>query len=445
MSTQKRIDSVEDVYKYNLCTMCGTCAGACPKSAITMARDPRKGLYRPKINKEKCDNCGFCLEVCPGHEVDFKSLNLRIFGKQPETPFLGNWKGMYVVYAADEEMRYRGSSGGAVSALLTHAFAAGLLDGALVSRMSRLRPLEPEVFIAREKNDVLEAAGSKYCPVPTNAALSKLIGTEKKYALVGLPCHIHGVRKLMTKRRKVEETITMTLGLMCSNTASFFATEYMLRRKGVDPARVSSFAFRKGGWLPKSLLHVTTTDGKERVLYDRIPLSFKDQALHNATYHQNFVPIRCLSCPDHTNEIADIAFGDPRGREFKKGDEAGKSLIIVRTKRGEGLFKDAVKKGRITIVKELDIRGFLENQNLEKKTKVSSRISALKKLSMPVPSFNPHPAGTENDRLNLVDYVWSFYSHHRFLWPLLAPYSISKAFMHHARLKLAQLFPTVHS
>ncbi len=77
-------NTISQVVTDGLCTGCGTCIALCPKEAIKLTINEKKGIYVPALNEEKCDNCGICYEVFPGHEADFNALNLGIFGKEPE-------------------------------------------------------------------------------------------------------------------------------------------------------------------------------------------------------------------------------------------------------------------------------------------------------------------------------------------------------------------------
>ena len=84
-------ETIAQVVKDGLCTGCGTCIALCPEEAIELRIDENKGLYIPELNEEKCNNCGTCYKVCPGHEVDFKELNLEIFGNESEDVLIGNY------------------------------------------------------------------------------------------------------------------------------------------------------------------------------------------------------------------------------------------------------------------------------------------------------------------------------------------------------------------
>ena len=114
-------NTIAQVVKDGLCTGCGTCIALCPEEAIKLTRNEKKGIYVPELNEEKCNNCGICYEVCPGHEVDFKQLNLEIFGKEPEDVLIGNYLNCYFGHATDYDIRYNSASGGLVTQLLIFA------------------------------------------------------------------------------------------------------------------------------------------------------------------------------------------------------------------------------------------------------------------------------------------------------------------------------------
>ncbi|MCD4817719.1 MAG: 4Fe-4S binding protein [Candidatus Cloacimonetes bacterium] len=44
---------------YELCDICGTCAGVCPVDGIEI------GEFKVNIDNEICINCLKCLKVCP--------------------------------------------------------------------------------------------------------------------------------------------------------------------------------------------------------------------------------------------------------------------------------------------------------------------------------------------------------------------------------------------
>lgn len=307
----KNIGEIRD-----LCTGCGTCAAMCPREIIEMNVNRKKGIYEPIIVGE-CDECGVCIKVCPGVSVDFRELNREIFGYEGEDMLLGNHEACYVAHSTDEKLRYDASSGGMVTQILIHLIDKGIVDGALVTRMNPEKPLEPEPFIARTPEDIIEAAGSKYCPVPANIALREILREPGKYAVVGLPCHIQGIRKAEMINRKLRERIVYHLGIVCNHTPSFMATEFLLEKLGVSKNEVKSIKYRGEGW-PGSL-KIETTTGQILLLPE----------YWGSGFGQLFIPPRCRRCSDHMAELSDMSFADPWLREFE-GENIGKTLIVLR-------------------------------------------------------------------------------------------------------------------
>ena len=134
----------------------------CPQHAITLKVDKHFRVYEPHIRSDACSGCGICFDTCPGHSVDFKDLNRDIFGKEAEDIILGSYLGSYIGHATESEVRYRASSGGIVTGLLVYALEKGIIDGALVTRMNRDQPWKPEPFIAKTRDEIIEASASKH-------------------------------------------------------------------------------------------------------------------------------------------------------------------------------------------------------------------------------------------------------------------------------------------
>jgi len=327
--------TIGEIIDGGLCTGCGTCIALCPEEAIKLMINEKKGIYVPKINEERCKSCSICYEICPGHEVDFKTLNLKIFGKEPEDVLIGNYQNCYVGHATDYNIRYNSSSGGLVTQLLIFALEEGIIDGVLVTGMKKDYPLEAEPFIARTKEEIIEASKSKYCPVPANIALREILNSKEgeKFAVVGLPCHIQGVRKAEMANKKLREKIVLHFGIFCSHTDCFKGTEFLLHKLGIKKEEVMQIDYRGKGW--PGGVRIKLKSGKRKVVKLATPLwvSFHDSCL--------FSPIRCLLCNDLTAELSDISFGDAWLPEIVSKEQVGKSIIISRTKIGENLLNAA--------------------------------------------------------------------------------------------------------
>jgi coenzyme F420 hydrogenase subunit beta len=368
----KAAQLVRDIAYDGRCTGCGTCAGVCPRSAIEMQVEQKRGIYLPIIDDNKCTLCGICTKVCPGNGVDYQQINLEIFGKEPEDIRLGNYLNCYSGFAADGNIRFNSSSGGLVTAILCAALEKGLIDGALVTKMRDDRPLEPQSFIARTKEEIIGASKSKYCPVPTNSALREIIESDKseKIAVVGLPCHIQGLRKAEKINKILKEKIVLRLGLVCAHTDTFLMTDFVLRKNGINKANVTKIDYRGKGW-PGGWT-ITLNESREVFIpWDRF-----------VTWHNIWlsVPRGCGYCTDSVAELSDLSFGDLWLPEYR-GDKDGLSLLISRTQIGEKLLADLVAERKVILNKLASTKALqATKRNLySKKIGVAARMKLFRK------------------------------------------------------------------
>jgi coenzyme F420 hydrogenase subunit beta len=370
----KNPQTIGPVVKRKLCTGCGTCAGICPRDAIEMV--VRRGRYIPRLDKDRCTRCGWCHEVCPGHSVDFEEINAILFGDIPEDMALGRYLGCYIGHACDEGVRYNGASGGIVSALLAFAMEEGLIDGALVTRMRSDDPLRPESFIARTKEEIFAAAGSKYCPVAAVAALREILHSEGRFAVVGLPCHIQGLRKAEQHIPRLKERIRYRISLACSLNHSFRGTERFLQSRGISSGRVAVLQYRGRGW-PGSML-IRLKSGTEYT----VPL---------AEYYKELLPYslrRCTLCSDMLGELSDLTCGDAWIPEIARTDRLGTSFVVSRTPEAEELLEMAACKEAVEL-SELGLQELLASQGhaLFKKRKLKARMQLFKLAGQSVPTY----------------------------------------------------------
>ncbi len=65
----KRIRAPQLVWEEDRCTVCATCAKACPQGNITIVSEPlpgnKYGMKHLEIDHGRCMFCGLCVEACP--------------------------------------------------------------------------------------------------------------------------------------------------------------------------------------------------------------------------------------------------------------------------------------------------------------------------------------------------------------------------------------------
>ena len=405
------------VVKYELCTGCGTCIALCPEEAIKLTIDEKKGIYIPELDEDRCNNCGICYDVCPGHEVDFKALSLNIFGKDSEDVLIGNYIDCYIGHATNYDIRYNSAAGGLVTQLLIFAIEEGIIDGALVTRMKRDNPLEPEPFIARTKEEIIEAAKSKYCPVPANITLKEILESKEgeKFAVVGLPCHIQGIRKAEQINKKLKEKIILHLGILCSINRNFLSQEYLFKKFNVKREDVVKFDYRGEGWIGG--MTITLKNGNKK-FYPYI--TYWSQMLR-----MYFIPLRCTLCSDQSCELADASFGDIWLPEFRD-DKIGTSVIISRTEYGDRILNEMKSKNKINLNK-IKRDKLVESQIHPLRTKknhLNAHITFLKLFGKKTPSYNQKLLKPNFGAYihTILLYLQIYLSSKRYLWWLLEPF-----------------------
>jgi len=159
----RRLRSVTDVVERQMCTGCGACAYYAPEALrMTDVLDHgRRPVSRPGADPRRLEQA---LDVCPGvgleresHEVPRDALPglLAAWG-----PVLEIWEG----YAADPELRFAASSGGAASALALHAIEVAGMHGLLHIAARQDIPYLNRTVLSRTREELMAATGSRYAP-----------------------------------------------------------------------------------------------------------------------------------------------------------------------------------------------------------------------------------------------------------------------------------------
>jgi coenzyme F420 hydrogenase subunit beta len=218
-------------------------------------------------------------------------------------------------------------------------------------------------------------------------AIEELIATKGRFAVVGLPCHIHGIRKAEQIFEGLKEKIVLHIGLFCSHTVSQNGTDFILEKLGVKKEEITAFQYR-GNSVPDTMV-VKLKSGR------KVSLKFNKgwNAFWNVFSPFFFTPNRCISCPDHFNELADISVGDAWLPEVTQ-EHRRESVIVTRTETAENMLASLRRSGSLSLRivspdKVIQSQAFSVNY---KKQTLSGRLHFLNLVGKKTPNISPQPS-----------------------------------------------------
>ena len=297
------------------CTGCGACANACPFGAL-MLKEDELGFLRPVVQKELCTECGVCEKVCPvlnDAKIDHE--------KAPEC---------WAVWAVDEEIRQRSSSGGVFSVAAEEILkAGGVVFGAAIGE--NLRVTHQAAHTAAE---LLPLQKSKYAQSETGSAFQQAreaLAAGKQVLYVGTPCQIAGLRAFL----KGDPENLYTIDLICHGVPSSGMLRQEMEEK-FGKGQVTAVDFRPEKGSCQEML-VSFKDGSQRRLN-------QDESFYEQAFHGNLsLRESCYQC-----KFCDF----PRQGDLTLGDfwqigeydpalarEKGVSALLVNSAKGRELLR----------------------------------------------------------------------------------------------------------
>ncbi len=168
-------ETVAQVVRERRCTGCSACVSVCPKNAIVM-RENEDGFLCPEIDKEKCVNCGICLNKCISEHPIYKN----------------NPRPACYAMMADDDTRKISSSGG----MFTVAAEYVLEKGGYVCGAAYREDFTVEHIIISDKSELGRLRGSKYMQSHMGHIYSdvkNLLEEGKLVLFTGMPCQTAGL------------------------------------------------------------------------------------------------------------------------------------------------------------------------------------------------------------------------------------------------------------
>lgn len=335
----------------HLCLECRACEQICSKHAISM-QENAEGFSYPKIDMDKCVDCGLCVKVCPAiHADDIKSKSCDVYAAQLK----------------DKNILKKSSSGGVFSLIAEHVIGfGGIVFGAAWDEHLQLRHIGVESIDALQK-----LRGSKYVHSDIGNTFVQARDNLKSGRLVyftGTPCQIAGLKLFLRK----DYTNLITSDLVCHGTPS--QKLFNLFVKGMEKdrnVRLIDYQFRDKkvfGWSCSSSSSINRKTGKKKFhFYDRNMVGYFQAFIKGHITREDCY--KCpFACPERVSDITladywDISSHHP---EFPNRRE-GVSLILINSTKGRKLL-DLLEKNVILCKSTLTSALKTSNHNLKAPT-----------------------------------------------------------------------------
>jgi len=370
------IRTIQDVVAWDLCTGCGACYYACSKGAVTLVDVESVGI-RPKFDSAGCASCTECLSICPGNHLDGELAT----GSAPahneferESGFaLEVWEG----YATDQELRFRASSGGLLSALALYCLEREHMDFVLHTGMDEAKPWTNKTVQSRSRQELLDRTGSRYAPASPCDGLRSIEESSEPCVFIGKPCDAAAVAMLRKKRPQLDQKLGLVLTFFCAGTPSTQGTLNLMKSLNASSDDVDSLRYRGEGW-PGEFKVISSNGGGEK------SLSYKESWGRLSHYR----PLRCQLCPDGLGRIADISCGDAWER-FDHGRDIGRSIAVVRTRRGQEILHKAIA-ARYVELEPVGASAIHAGQpsQINRSRELFGRLLAMRLLLIPTPQYS---------------------------------------------------------
>ena len=242
-----------------------------------------------------------------------------------------------------------GSSGGGVSWLLKEMLEQNIIDGVIHVKESESKDIIFEYSVSHSLNEIRSGAKSRYYPIELSNAISKIReqAEGKRYAVVGIPCFIKGLRNLAMNDDDINKKIKFYIGIVCGhlksrNFASLFAWQH-----GILPERLINIDFRYKIKSNDAALYAVKLTYKDSKGNEKIKITDTASELYGTDWGLGFFKYKaCDYCDDILAETADVVFGDawvPGYREDWRGD----NIVVVRNESISKIVKNGISNSKL--------------------------------------------------------------------------------------------------
>lgn len=320
----------------SVCTGCSACTEACAFpddngiNPIQLIKN-EAGLAVPRIDNDTCTSCMACYKACPTEDKIFNSeVTFESYREK-----LGE---CYFGYSLNHEHRFEAATAGISTEIAAYLLETNQVDGVVSSYQNDKNVIITEIFT--DCQEVRKTRGSIYRQVSLLNGLAEKIeqGNHKKLLVIGLPCHIEGLKTLQRANKSLRKSVEfITIALFCKQTKTEEFSDF--ERKLLQAKPNQKINYRGKGWAG-----FTSVEGGQSLPFTNIKFSLTWGSFA-------FAPDYCFTCSDPIGVVADISVGDAWLRKHYT-DKTGSSLFVANSETGKKIIEEMAIAKKIYIEKE---------------------------------------------------------------------------------------------
>ena len=174
------------------CCNCNGCTQICPKQAIFTYTD-EDGFVYPKIDHDKCIDCGLCQKVCAYQHLEESNIPLQT----------------YAATSNNTLQKLQSASGGIFAAIATDVLTrGGITYGAAMIRKNNQFEIRHIGIESTEDLPLLQ--GSKYVQSSINECYKEIkshLDNGREVLFCGVPCQCAGLKGFLRNKHYSKLTI----------------------------------------------------------------------------------------------------------------------------------------------------------------------------------------------------------------------------------------------
>lgn len=348
---------IEETLDRGICIGCGACS-VITNGVVPIQLDA-SGIYRADVSQTPEEVVREASQVCPFSDEAQSEEALGAPSLDPalaqHDPLAGVYSASFVARVSDDQYVVESSSGGLTSWLVGELSNSGLID-AFISVSSSTESSEIFTYAVKDAEKYGTSRKSAYFATTLNEALKVVEESDKRFAIIGVPCYIKAARLLSDKDPILRQRLRFFIGLVCGHMKTQNFGRSLAWQLGVHPRDLSAVDFRvKCPDRPSSSydFEAQATDGS----IVRAPT--RDLVGSNWG-HGAFQPEACNFCDDIFAETADVVLGDAWLPQYTQ-DWRGNNIVVSRNSEIDSIIRKGIERGILT-GEEVDIQVPIQSQ-----------------------------------------------------------------------------------